>query len=704
MPNLSATDRQELINLLEAGEEIPADYKHLLFPPERQEYELVYGGKEREEEVLAETMGVPLQAIRSFEGKDSTWHNLLISGDNVQTMKTLLKMKKEGRLVNPDGTYGIKLAYIDPPFAAKQFFQSVPEERAYQDKIAGAKFLEMLRKGLIFIRELLADNGSLFVHLDYRKVHYIKILLDELFGEQNFRNEIILPGRAAKNLQQQFNSISRLNVRHDTLLWYSKSASTRFNPLWAEKHNPGNPEGHWHHFWSTADRPTMRYELFGITPETGQWTWKEKRALQAVSNYERFLRESGERTLVEYWRDTGGKLEFIRRDSIDGKPQYWRSPTEVQLADTMWAGIPVYSNSTGYPTEKNEALLRQIIQMASSDDDIILDAFAGSGTTLITAEKLKRRWIGIDSGKVAIYTIQKRMLNLTKDKGRKSKRLEPKPFTLYNSGHYDFSRLRELPWEGWRAYALGLFQCRDEPHKIKGIPLDGYRDGDDVLIFNHRAHGGVMLDYGFIENLHSDIGSRISSRFFIIAPAASVAFLEDYVDLGNTRYYILRIPYSIINELHRRDFTTATQAIDKAQINELVQSIGFDFSRQPKVECQYSRGKRKGEMFEDAVVTVKTFRSEAMLQGISTKENRETLSMVLVDYNYPFDPNRKSEDPLPPFQLDAVFYAKAIAAANWEVRMQLDTLGDYIMLIYVDIYGNEYTEVKSIADFEVIEP
>ena len=126
--------------------------------------------------------------------------------------------------------------------------------------------------------------------------------------------------------------------------------------------------------------------------------------------------------------------------------------------------------------------------------------------------------------------------------------MTPKPFTLYNAGLYEFAKLRELPWPDWRFFALKLFQCTDEPHRLAGITLDGFRTGDDVLVFNHMQFGGVVLDYGVIEDLHARIGSRLGSRFFIIAPAASVAFIEDYVDMEATRYYVLRIPYSIINE------------------------------------------------------------------------------------------------------------------------------------------------------------
>lgn len=703
MAKVNEGQRRQLIELLEAGKDIPQDYKYLLFPPERQEYELIYTGKEREEDILAETMAVPLQPVRAFGGDDADWRNILIFGDNLQAMKTLLRMKNQGQLLNSDGSRGAKLVYIDPPFATKQEFQSGNGQVAYRDRIAGAEFLEFLRQRLVFIREILAPNGSLFVHMDQRKGHYLKAILDDVMGERNFRNEIILPGRASKNLQQQFSTISRLNVRHDSLYWYSRSTQTRFSPLWVTKHKEGNPEGHWHHFWSTADRRTMRYELFGITPETGQWTWEEKRAKRAIENCERYLAESGGRTLAEYWRDTGCALEFVRQDAETESVQYWRAPAKLRIADTVWAGVPVYDNKTGYPTEKNEALLAQIIDLASEKEDIVLDAFAGSGTTLVAAEKLGRRWIGIDSGKLAVYTMQKRLLSVKSGSRNSGRPIKAAPFTLCNAGLYDFSRLRKLPWEGWRFFALNLFQCRDEPHKVGGIQLDGFRGGHDVLVFNHLMGGGVVLDYGFIEDLHAQIGSRVGSRFFIVAPAASVVFLEDYVDHGQTRYYVLRIPYSIINELHTRDFEALTQPTDESQVNDPLDVVGFAFIRPPKVECEYVAETRRGQMFLDAVVRIKTFKSEAMAKGAGQKENLETLSMILVDYDYPYDPERRGSEPPPPFELDAVYYANAIKDAGWEVRMPLDSLGRCAMLIYIDCYGNEYTELKAPADFQPLE-
>jgi len=143
---------------------------------------------------------------------------MLIFGDNLQTMKTLLQMKKEGRLVNSDGSEGIRLIYIDPPFATKQEFVG-KGERAYQDKLVGAKFIEWLRKRLIFLRELLSEDGSIYIHLDWKKVHYIKVIADEIFGEHNFVREVIW----RIGWVSGFKSVANNWVRnHDTILYYAK--------------------------------------------------------------------------------------------------------------------------------------------------------------------------------------------------------------------------------------------------------------------------------------------------------------------------------------------------------------------------------------------------------------------------------------------------------------------------------------------------
>ena len=197
--SLSPEQRQRLVELLQAGEELDPEWARILFPPEKREYELVYHGKGREEDIIADTLAVPLQAVRTFGKNGKDWHNMLIFGDNLQAMKTLLEMKKEGKLCNADGTPGVRLVYIDPPFATKQEFRGTKDQKAYQDKVVGAQFVEFLRRRLVLLRKLLADNGVIYLHLDIKKSHYMKTVMDEVFGEQNFVNEIIWQRTASHN-------------------------------------------------------------------------------------------------------------------------------------------------------------------------------------------------------------------------------------------------------------------------------------------------------------------------------------------------------------------------------------------------------------------------------------------------------------------------------------------------------------------------
>ncbi len=277
---MTPEQRQEVTRLLEQGEDLSPEWARILFPLEKREYELVYYGKEREEDILANTLAVPLQPVRTFGsngGNAGEWRNMLIFGDNLQVMKSLLEMKKAGKLCNADGPLGIRLTYIDPPFASKQEFRGTQDQKAYQDKIAGASFIEFLRKRLALLHEVLSDDGFLVVHIDYRYGHYVKVVLDELFPT-GFRNDIKVP-RGTKNVQNQFEEITALTVGDDSLLLYAKSSRTKLPHVRIELDEQA--AGKWDTFWRGTDRNTMRYKLFGKKPETGQWRWKESRALVA---------------------------------------------------------------------------------------------------------------------------------------------------------------------------------------------------------------------------------------------------------------------------------------------------------------------------------------------------------------------------------------------------------------------------------------
>ena len=670
-------ERRELIKLLSQGEEISPEWARILFPPEKREYELVYHGKEREENVIAETLAVPLQPVRTF-GKNSDWHNMLIFGDNLQVMKSLLELKKNGKLCNADGTPGFRLVYIDPPFATMQDFEGTQDQKAYQDKITGAAFLEFLRQRLVLLRELLSQDGSIYIHLDNRRAHYVKIILDEVFGEHNFRNAIVWKRSDAHSDVTQ--GASHLGRVYDTIFFYVRSDQTKSNPVYTPL-----PQSTIEKWYRHVEEGTGR--RYNMGDASGPGGARKGNPYFEWKGHLRYWRFSKDR-MIELEKEnrlaySSSGVAYIKRYLDESKgvsiQDWW---DDIQ----MIRGIHQNGEGTSYPTQKPEQLLERIIRLSSNPGDLVLDAFIGSGTTCAVAEKLGRRWVGIDCGKLAIYTIQKRMLNLRREIGNKSAKLKPKPFTLYNAGLYDFSKLRELSWESWRFFALQLFQCRGEPHKIGGIQLDGYLKGSSVLVFNHQKQPGVRIDEETIYSLHEALGAKIGKRMFIIAPALTFNFQQDYIDVDNVRYYALRIPYSIINELHQREFTALKQPEDEFAVNDTVDAVGFDFIRRPELEYNIGIDQRKDKLVKEGFIHIKTFKSEAVVrEPLRKKGNLETLSMVMLDYDF------DTESDI--FDLDEVFFAREIEKLGWEIRFPFESLGTKIMVVFIDIYGNEAREL-----------
>ena len=219
--------RKELIRILQTGNDIPEDYKELIFPTINKEYELSYSGKMKKEDILRNEDGipsVPLQKVKTFQGKKSFegWENMLIFGDNMQLLKCIYQ--NEDPIIKDKIKGKVKLIYIDPPFATEDEFKNKTGAKAYMDKVKGASFIEFIRRRLILAKEILSEDGSIFVHLDYRMSHYVKMILDEVFGKNNLRNEIIwtYTGPGSPKMKQ-------FNRKHDTILWYSKSESWIFN-------------------------------------------------------------------------------------------------------------------------------------------------------------------------------------------------------------------------------------------------------------------------------------------------------------------------------------------------------------------------------------------------------------------------------------------------------------------------------------------
>jgi len=681
MNKLNKEEIEFITKYLKEGKPLPESYRYVIPFEAKKEYELTYDGKEREEDILADTMAVPLQPVKTFGNGNGGWTNKLIFGDNLQVLKAL--MDDPEAYDKNTGRGKIRLIYIDPPFATKQEFRGTQDQKAYQDKIVGAQFLEFLRKRLVFLRELLANDGSVYVHLDQKKGHYIKVLLDEVFGEHRFQNEIVWKKTTAPKEQS-----TAFGYIHDTIFLYSKGINFHFNsqyiPLRKDytkttyKYIEKETERRYGSFDLTQSGPgpARQFSNKVLEPPGGKhWIWSQERIDKAMEEGLIIFTKKGTPRVKKYL------------DERKGEPikDIWTDILAIQ------AGA---KEDTDFPTQKPEALLERIIKASSNPGDIVLDAFAGSGTTGAVAEKLGRRWIMTDCGKLAIYTMQKRLLNLREEIGNRGKLLQLKPFTLYNAGLYDYKMVKDLPWDKYRKFVLKLFQCRDEPHRIAGVELDGYLGRDSAMVFNYKKHKDVILDRGFIDDLHKILGDKVGYKFFIIVPAASVMFFEDYIEKGKTKYFALRIPYSIIDELHRKGFTHIKQPIREADVNDTIDAVGFDFIQIPEVECDYLIEGKEGQMKmnksnEEIVIKIRKFKSDILSKKPLKFENRETLSMVMVDYNYYDDI----------FNFDDVFYAEDLKKNNWEVRFDADRIGTQIMIIYIDIFGNEKREVKSLKDF-----
>ena len=672
---------EEIAALLRAGRRLPPHLFPDLFEAPR-EYQLAYRGKARRADILADTMAVPLQPVRAFGDSSGAWSNMLVFGDNLQVLRQLINLKNRGDLRNPDGSDGVRVCYIDPPFASEQEFTGSRNEKAYLDNVAGAEFVEHLRRRLVLVHELLADDGALFVHLDTRKAHYMKVVLDELFGESNFRNEIVWKRTSAHSGAKRFAPV------HDVILFYSKSGQYRWTPSYLPL--PQETIDQWYNnVESETGRRFNRADLTakGVRKGSSGATWRgnnptAKGRHWAIPGFVGELVHGLDTVDALDALDAGGRIFWPKR--VGGTPMLKRYLDEapgIPELDVITDIRPlnnVNAERVGYPTQKPIELVQRLIAATSDPGDLVLDAFLGSGTTAVAAQTMSepRRWVGVDCGKFAIYVTQARLLKLTR------KRSGP-PFTLYNAGLYDYRALRDLPRDDYVDFVLEMFQCRKLNHDIGGLTFHGFIGDNPVLVYDFERHPDAGIGEQFVEDVASLCRGRLGDRCFIIAPATAVEPYEDYLTVGDTKFFFLRIPYSVIAELHKKAFSELRQPTSQERTNVAVDAIGFDFIQPPHVSCRFTAHETTLE------VNVESFESEAFAATPST-ENIADLAMILVDYAY--------DDEV--FNLRAVHFADDLAASNWKVTIPRAEAGERIMLVYIDMYGNEHREVVPLDRFD----
>ena len=455
MPRLTEQEQQEIVRFIEADRPLPDKYRFLLFEDKR-EVELVWNGKTSE----VCNIVLPFQVIEQVDepraekpedtslqmGLFSTdergrqikgWTNKLIWGDN----KLILSSLKNGPLreeIEKQG--GLKLIYIDPPFDVGADFSmdieiggdtftkkpNILEEIAYRDTWGkGAdSFIAMIYERLVLMRDLLADDGNIYVHCDWRVDAFLRVILDEVFGRDRFTNHISWQKiRSSKGQAKGYGNVS------DTVFLYAKTDQFVFNKPYV----PLADERIEQHYSNIDPETNRRYMLdnfsqsgqgepkcFGnqvIAPPPGKhWIWSQDRIDEGMAEG---------RIVI-----SGGGMPRVKRYLDDSKG----NPVE-----DIWCDIPPINSQSAervaYPTQKPEALLERIIKASSNEGDLIADFFCGSGTTAAVAEKLGRKWIATDLGKFAIHTTRKRLIGV--QRALKTEGKDYRAFEILNLGKYE---------------------------------------------------------------------------------------------------------------------------------------------------------------------------------------------------------------------------------------------------------------------------
>jgi len=405
----------------------------------KQKLELIWIGKENrpklEPRILLDDPTKSYHASQRVTDND-LFDNRLIFGDNLLALKAL----------EQEFTGKIQCIYIDPPFNTGSAFEH------YDDGLEHSIWLTVMRERLDCLYKLLSPEGLIFVQIDYREGARLKVLMDGVFGTAGFKNEIIVR-RGTKNVQSQFETIDALSTGHDTIYLYAKSSETRLLKLQAldVEAEPGK----WDTFWRGTDRPTMRYEIFGIKPDRGQWRWSEERGYAAKRNYEKYCEEYARNlSLDEYYglkkQELGIDLDFVRLGP-EKTVQYYVSPRNYKILSDVWMDVRTSGKLTDFAHEKHEELLERIIRWCTNPGDWVLDSFAGSGTTGAVAHKMGRRWIMVELGEHCHTHIIPRLKKVIDgdDQGGITKNVDWKGGGGYRYYRLASSLLEKDRWDNW---------------------------------------------------------------------------------------------------------------------------------------------------------------------------------------------------------------------------------------------------------------
>lgn len=550
--------------------------------------------------------------LKEEHGKPvNEWMNEIYWGDNLQVMSHLLKTCR-GK---------VQLICIDPPYDSKADYkkkielkgQKVAndytgfEEKQYGDIWTNDEYLQFMYERLILMRELLSDDGSIYLHCDWHKVHYLRNIMDEVFGQNNFVNEIIWQRK-----QAQAWSSNQFGITNDTLLLYSKTGNHVFNTSYSKDDDNTKRYIKERFVFDGGDgrkymksplvnplnRPNLRYEFHGVKPPETGWLYSQQRMENMYKNGELVIPENKH----------GRIYRKIFADEYKG-----------QLIQNIWTDIPIVNpmakERLDYPTQKPEALLERIIKTSSNPGGIILDVFMGSGTTQAVAMKLGRRFIGADINLGAIQTTTKRLLNVAAE--LKDGKLDLKGdgietfytgFSVYNVNHYDFFKspveAKELLMDAYEIQPLpssSLYDGELDGWMVKIMPVNRIATRLDLndLISN--------FDRKSFDKRRKESPGKPVERVLLICMGHELDLAAELIKQMKTEGY----------------------EIDVRVVDVLREKAKLEFKRDSEARIVM----KKGEL------VIESFYPMNLLQKLSLekkeiKDWRELTESVMIDWNY----------------------------------------------------------------------
>lgn len=631
--NLNDTDKNRIIELIKAGEKLPKEFIYKLFADEEDVFLFWNGRKEDVTNValpfhsiehIDEPRKETSQTLELFDTRGRQlkgWTNKLIWGDNKLILSSLAnvpirdEIEKEG---------GLKLIYIDPPFAVGADFgfeieiggekaekkQSIIEEIAYRDTWGKgiSSYLSMMYERLKLMHNLLADDGSMFLHCDYRVTSYLRLLLDDVFGVANHRNNIVWYYRRWTAGSNSFQKM------HDDILFYSKSDSFDLNPVFIEatdgqkkKHEKG---------W---DRNTAKIEG---RRQPQLLVYNQEKVDAAV--------KSGQINLKDYARivkvNTGETIA----------PDVW----EINFINSQ------SDERLGYPTQKPEALLERIIKASSNEGDLIADFFCGSGTTAAVAEKLGRKWITTDLGRFSIHTARKRLIGVQRELQKNGK--DFRAFEILNLGKYERQFFMDDLTNGKRKAKEDLYvDLILEAYKAKRIDGHSALHGQKAGRFVHVGPLDVPVTQSrlvdIFEECRKNLYTQVDVLGFEFEMGLTPQFIQELKEKG-VSITLKYIPKDVFDkravEKGQVKFFDVAYLNTKEKINgksitiELTDFVTH-YTQDDIEELQQSMRAGSKVVIEDGqIIKVEKDKNGIITKTILTKDWHDWIDYWAIDFNY----------------------------------------------------------------------